>query len=191
MIDWLKDPWPWYVAGPLIGLMVPALLIVGNRMFGISSNLRTVCAITLPRRIQFFRYDWRKVGGWNLVFALGILIGGVLVGLMTDPSTEIAISASTVADLKALGVTDFSGFVPQEIFSWDTLFSLPGIVSLVAGGFLVGFGSSYAGGCTSGHAIAGLADFQLPSLVAVLGFFAGGLLVTHLILPWLLSGVGG
>lgn len=57
---------------------------------------------------------------------------------------------------------------------------------MVIGGFLVGFGTAYAGGCTSGHAIAGLADRQAASLLAVCGFFAGGLTCTYLVLPLVL-----
>lgn len=181
-------PWPWYVAGPLIGLFVPALLLIGNRMFGVSANLRHACAAALPSRAAFFQYDWRRVGGWNLAFALGILIGGVLVGLTIPAGAEVALSPAARESIGALGVRDFGGMVPRELFSWSSLLTLRGFVMLVGGGFLVGFGTAYAGGCTSGHAIAGLADFQLPSLVAVLGFFGGGLLGTWVLLPPLMRG---
>lgn len=178
--------WPWYVAGPLIGLVVPALLLLGNRMFGISSNLRHLCAATLPSRAEFFRYDWRA-GSWNLVFAFGILIGGALVQLTTPEGGMITLSAAARESIGALGVHSFSGLVPQELFSWHALTTIRGAVMLVGGGFLVGFGTAYAGGCTSGHAISGLADGQLPSLVAVIGFFAGGLFGTWVVLPALLG----
>jgi len=190
MRDFLMNPWPWWIAGPAIGLTVPLLLLVGNRMLGISANLRTVCAATAPGKAEFFRYDWRSVGGWNLAFAVGILIGGFVATQWLGGGGEIAISAATQSDLAQLGIAPQVGLVPAEIFSWDQLLTLPGIVMLIGGGFLVGFGASYAGGCTSGHAIMGLADLQLPSLIAVIGFFAGGLAVTHFVLPLLLSGVG-
>lgn len=185
MLDLISRPWPWYVAGPLIGLMVPILLLVGNRMFGFSSNFRHACAAILPGRAEYLRYDWRGAGGWNLVFALGTLLGGALAATLLANPEPIAISASTRADLAALGVSDFSGYVPSEVFSWAALGTVRGLVMLVLGGFLVGFGTAYAGGCTSGHGIAGLADFQLPSLIAVVGFFVGGLVGTHLLLPLL------
>ncbi len=190
MLEWLRQPWPWYVAGPLIGLTVPALLIIGNRMFGISANLRTMCAAVAPRGIEFFRFDWRRVGGWNLTFALGIVLGGALAATVLAGPSEVAISAATRADLAALGITDFQGLVPDDLFSWGRLFTPAGLVVLVVGGFMVGFGAAWGGGCTSGHAIMGLADRQVPSLIAVVGFFAGGLLGTHLVLPWLLRGLG-
>jgi hypothetical protein len=181
----LTHPWPWYVAGPLIGLFVPALLILGNKQLGISSNLRHLCAAVVPGRVEFFRYDWRQTGLWNLVFLAGLVVGGFIGGkLLAAPS--VAISAEAQAQLAALGIHDFSGLVPRELFSWSSLLTLRGSVLTVLGGFLVGFGTAYAGGCTSGHGIAGLADLQLPSLIAVLGFFAGGLLATYLILPQLL-----
>jgi uncharacterized protein len=190
---WLFGEWPWYVAGPLIGLFVPALLLVGNKVFGISSNLSHLCAAIAPAkpeffRPEFFRYDWRKVGLWNLVFLAGVLIGGFLAFHGGPPQT-IAISAETRSSLARLGIHDFSGVVPHELFSWHALLTLRGFVLVVVGGFLVGFGTAYAAGCTSGHAISGLANFQLPSLIAVLGFFAGGLAATYFILPFVLRGL--
>lgn len=179
-----SNSWPWYIAGPLIGLFVPALLILGNAVFGVSSSLRHTCAAVLPRSTKYLDYDWKNSGLWNLIFVVGILIGGFLAVHWGAPH-EIAISSATRADLAKLGIHDFSGLAPREIFSWPALFSLRGFVSVIVGGFLVGFGTAYAGGCTSGHAISGLANLQLPSLIAVIGFFAGGLLATFFLLPLL------
>lgn len=187
LLSALAAPWPWYVAGPLIGLFVPALLVVGNKVFGISSNLRHVCAAVAPGSVEFFRYDWRRTGAWNLVFALGILLGGALAGRYLAGAGVVHLSAAARASLARLGVHDVTGLVPRELFHWGALATWRGLVTLVGGGFLVGFGTAYAGGCTSGHAISGLADLQLPSLVAVLGFFAGGLIATWFILPRLLG----
>jgi uncharacterized membrane protein YedE/YeeE len=188
MTAWFAREWPWYVAGPLIGLFVPALLIVGNKTFGISSNLRHLCSAIAPGRVEFFRYDWKRTGVWNLLFLAGVLIGGFIAShaVMVHP---VAISAETKAALVRLGIHDFSGMAPREVFSWRALLTLRGFISVVVGGFLVGFGTAYAGGCTSGHALSGLANFELPSLIAVLGFFAGGLAATYLILPFLLGGI--
>ena len=183
-MDVLKEPWPWFVAGPLIGLFVPALLLVGNKLFGFSSNLRHACAAAFPGRIEFFRYDWKAEGGWNLAFLAGTVAGGFLaVNVLGVP--DIALSDATRTALSGLGLHDLSGLAPREVFDWASVLTLRGLVLVVGGGFLVGFGTAYAGGCTSGHAIAGLADLQLPSLLAVLGFFAGGLLATHALLPLL------
>lgn len=184
MTAWLSGTWPWYVAGPAIGLFVPALLLVGNKVFGISSNLRHLCSAIAPGRIEYFRYDWKGAGLWNLMFLAGVLLGGIVASHWGAPH-DVAISESTRAALTKLGIHDFSGVAPQEVFSWHALLTLRGFVSVIAGGFLVGFGTAYAGGCTSGHAISGLANFQLPSLIAVLGFFAGGLVATFFILPLL------
>ncbi len=186
MIELLSHPWPWYVAGPLIGLVVPVLLLLGNKQFGISANLRHACAIAAPGRIAFFRYDWRRVGGWNLAFVVGVLLGGFIAAHWLASDAPIQLADATKVDLRALGIRDFSGLVPNELFNWRSVLTPRGLVMLVGGGLLVGFGTAYAGGCTSGHAISGLADLQLPSLVAVLGFFAGGLIATWLILPMVL-----
>lgn len=180
-----STPWPWYIAGPVIGLFVPALLIMGNRLFGVSSNLRHLCSAVFSGRIEHFRYDWRCDGLWNLLFAAGILVGGFVASRGAGPQ-NVAISEQTRVALVSLGIHDFAGLAPRELFTWSALLTLRGFVSVVLGGFLVGFGTAYAGGCTSGHAISGLADLQVSSLIAVAGFFAGGLIATHFILPLLL-----
>jgi uncharacterized membrane protein YedE/YeeE len=182
-MDLLPQPWPWYVAGPIIGLCVPLLLVLGNRRFGISSNLRHICAAIAPAAIDQFRYDWRQ-DAWNLWFLAGTVAGGFIAWQVLG-IPDIALSAATRDALTALGVQQFAGLAPADVFSWPGLTTVTGFVSVVVGGFLVGFGTAYAGGCTSGHAIFGLATFQLPSLVAVLGFFAGGLAATHWLLPLL------
>jgi uncharacterized membrane protein YedE/YeeE len=181
------EVWPWYVAGPLIGLIVPLLLFLGGKQFGISSNFRHMCAAIYPGKNEFLRYDWKRSGLWNLTFAAGVVIGAwIATHWLGSPGEVIGISEATRADLTALGITRFDGLVPAEIFAWDALLSVPGFVFIVLGGFLVGFGARYAGGCTSGHAISGLSALEVPSLVAVLGFFVGGLIVTHVVLPLVL-----
>lgn len=186
MIEFVSQPWPWYVAGPIIGLFVPLLLLIGGKQLAVSGNLRHLCAAIAPANIEFLRYDW-KAGIWNLTFAAGILVGGFVgVALLASPDPAIDLAPATVEALRDLGVDNFTGLVPSDIFSWAGLGTVPGMIMIIGGGFLVGFGARYAGGCTSGHAISGLADLQFPSLVAVLGFFIGGLIVTHLILPLLL-----
>lgn len=184
MTDIASAPWPWYVAGPVIGLFVPALLLAGNRTFGVSSNLRHMCSALMPGRVEHFRYDWKRTGLWNLLFIAGAGLGAFLAARWGGPQ-PVGISEQTRLALTSLGIHDFSGLAPAELFTWSALLTLKGFVSIVLGGFLVGFGAAYAGGCTSGHAISGLADRQLPSLIAVAGFFAGGLLATHFILPLL------
>ena len=185
MIEFISQPWSWYVAGPLIGLIVPALLLAGGKQFGVSENLRHLCAATIPAGIPFLQYEWKKAGLWNLVFIGGSVIGAFLASQWLAGPGFVAISDATRADLAVLGISDFDGLAPTEIFGLDRLLSFEGFVFVILGGFLVGFGTRWAGGCTSGHAISGLADLQVPSLIAVLGFFAGGLLMTHLIFPFL------
>jgi uncharacterized protein len=185
VLDILARPWPWYVAGPIIGLFVPALLLLGNRQFGISSNLRHLCAAIAPGAIEFFRYDWRKTGLWNLAFLGGILAGSVIASRLIG-TPDVGLTPDTRATLAALGVRDFSGLVPGDLFSWSSLLTLRGAILIAGGGFLVGFGTAYAGGCTSGHAISGLAVLERASLLAVIAFFAGGLFGTYVLLPLLL-----
>ena len=185
VVEFISQPWPWYVAGPIISVVMISLILFGNS-FGISANLRTMCSIVgAGKSCEFFDFNW-KGQIWNLVFALGLVLGGIIAHLYLTPSTEVNLSAQTIEDLKALGIEQpGTHLVPMDVFSWESLFTLRGFNILVVGGFLIGFGTRYAGGCTSGHAISGLSDLQLPSLIAVIGFFIGGLFVTYLVLPFL------
>lgn len=183
MIDILSQPWPWYVAGPLIALTMFLLLFFGKN-FGVSSTLRTTCAIGGAGKINdFFDFDWKKQI-WNIIFVLGMIIGGFIASTWLQQPDPIPLAQNTVEKLQEMGISNpGADYVPTEIFSWESLLTLRGFILLVVGGFFVGFGARYAGGCTSGHAISGLSDLQLPSLIAVIGFFIGGLLVTYLFLP--------
>ena len=182
MLEIIRQPWHWSIAGILIGLTVPALLIIGNKAFGISSSLRHICAACFPANISFFKYDWKKEI-WNLFFVFGILIGGFIAGTFLASPSDIVINENTIRDLKALGVTDFAHLLPYDIFSMENIFTLKGFVFFVIGGFFVGFGTRYAGGCTSGHSIMGLSNLQFPSLVATICFMIGGFVMTLLIFP--------
>jgi uncharacterized membrane protein YedE/YeeE len=178
--------WPWYVAGPLIGLTVPALLILGNKSFGISSSLRHICAACIPARIKFFQYDWKKEI-WNLFFVGGILVGALLVTLFFPTTEPVRVHPELQLELAQYGLTDYSQLVPPELFNWSSLLTVKGFIMIIFGGFLVGFGTRYAGGCTSGHSIMGLANLQWPSLVATCCFMAGGFLMANVLLPIILS----
>jgi len=187
VMDFLLQPWAWYVSGPLIALTMTALLFLG-RTFGMSSNLRTLCTLVGAGKFaDFFRFDWRS-HGWNLVFALGALVGGFLMATLGTHAGDVHLAESVTQNVKALGLDADGAFAPVALFGkpgqWPPL---SGLLSLIAGGFLIGFGSRWAGGCTSGHAISGLSDLQKGSLIAVVGFFAGGLIMTWFILPHLFS----
>ena len=185
MINFLSQPWPWYVAGPLIALTMTLLLFFGER-FGVSSNFRTMCTLSGAGRVaEFFRFDW-KAQRWNLVFILGALIGGFISANYLSDGSTMLLSEKTVSALSEMGFTSIGDqLVPMELFGMERLGEPMGLALLLIGGALVGFGARYAGGCTSGHAISGLSELQWPSLIAVIGFFIGGLIMTHLIIPQL------
>lgn len=185
LIEWIKQPWPWYVAGPLIGLTVPALLLMGNKRFGISSSLRHMCAACIPANINYFKYDWKKEI-WNLFFVFGILMGGLIAVQLINNPHPIRVNPALVAELKGYGITNYSQLIPIEVFNWQSLLHPKGWLLMVGGGFLVGFGTRYAGGCTSGHSITGLSNLQWPSLVATICFMTGGFIMANLILPFIL-----
>lgn len=186
-MDFIFSPWPWYVSGPLIGLFVPGLLYFGNKSFGVSSTLRSVCSMCTPINEDFYRKDdWRR-DAWNLVFIAGVLIGGIIAGQFMSNNESVELGERTIKHLSSLGISDFGTLQPQEIFSWAEALSLRTLLMTVLGGFFVGFGARYGGGCTSGHAIMGLSNLQLPSLIAVIGFFIGGLFMTYFVLPQILT----
>jgi uncharacterized membrane protein YedE/YeeE len=187
MTDLIVRPWPWWIAGPLIGAVVPFVYWYGGKKWGVSSSLQHLCAATIPAGIGYLRYDWRRIGSWQLAMVAGIVVGGFIAARVLGPEALLVeISPATAADLRGLGLTDLTGLAPSEIFHWGALFGPAGLGLVVVGGFLVGFGSRYADGCTSGHAISGLANFQPSSFVAVVGFFVGGLLSTWVLLPLIL-----
>lgn len=189
MIEYISQPWPWYVAGPLISLVMFLLLWFGGE-FGVSSSLRSVlCAMGAGKTCKFFDFDWKR-DIWNMMFVLGVVLGGFIAFQFLMTGAPVDINPATIATLQGYGVesppTDGT-LVPVSIFSWESLFTVKGFLMIAVGGFLVGFGSRYAGGCTSGHAISGLSNLQLPSLIAVIGFFIGGLLMSWFILPFVLQ----
>ena len=186
MMELIKQPWPWYVAGALVGLTVPALLLLGNKHFGISANPRHICAACFTSNIKFFKYDWKKEV-WNLFFVAGILIGGFLAAQFLANPEPVQVAPALLAELRGYGIEDTSKVLPKELFSLESLLSFRGLIMLVGGGFLVGFGARYAGGCTSGHSIMGISNLQVPSMIATAAFMAGGFLMANVILPFILN----
>ncbi len=183
----LFQTWPWYVSGLLIGFIMLSLIYFG-KSFGMSSNLRSLCSMAgLGKRVSFFDFDW-KSQRWNLIVVVGAMLGGfVAVHFMSD-STNVTLNPKTIVQLSQLGIDAPNGkLMPDALFGSTVFSSFKGVFLLVLGGVLIGFGSRYAGGCTSGHAISGLSNLQVPSLKAVIGFFIGGLIMAHLLLPLILN----
>ena len=184
-MDFIFKPWPWYIAGPMLAFLMFLLLMVGKR-FGMSSNLRTMCTICgAGNKSDFFNFDW-KSQKWNLIVVAGAIIGGFIAANFLTTDMAVAINSKTIKDLNEIGFASAgSAYLPTELYGTSALLSFKTVLILVVGGLLVGFGARYAGGCTSGHAISGLSNLQLPSLIAVIGFFIGGLTMIHFIFPLL------
>ncbi len=182
-MNWIYEPWPWYISGPMIAFIMFLLIMVGKN-FGMSSNLRTMCTICgAGNKADFFKFDW-KFQKWNLVVVLGAIIGGFIGSQFLSNDSTVAINPATISNLKSLGFESAgTAYLPTELFDISSLLSIKNILLLTIGGVLVGFGARYAGGCTSGHAISGLSNLQLPSLIAVVGFFIGGLIMINFLFP--------
>ena len=181
-MEFILQPWSWWFSGIMIAAIMFFLLYFGQS-FGFSSNLRTICAAAgLGKSAKFFDFNW-KAQIWNLVFLVGAILGGFIAREFLSTDAPVLISEATIQDLSKLGIAAPQSLQPAELFGLDAVLSIRGFLLLAFGGLMVGFGSRYAGGCTSGHAISGLSDLQVPSLIAVVGFFIGGLLMTYLFLP--------
>lgn len=179
----ILEPWPWYVSGILLGVLVPAMLWLGS-VFGVSGNLDSICGMLGAGRFaDHFRFDLKERIP-SLVFVVGAVVGGSIASnFLTAENYVVQISEAAVRSLTSLGITEFEGLQPHQIFNWSFLGTAQGLILMVLGGFLIGFGARYAGGCTSGHSITGMSSLQIPSLVATIGFFIGGLIATHLLMP--------
>ncbi len=182
MREFITQTWSWWFSGTLIASIMFFLLYFG-KSFGFSSNLRTICAAAgLGKKTKFFNFDWKKQI-WNIVFLIGAIVGGFIAKQFLSTDLPVNISQATITDLAELGIAAPTSLQPTELFGLNAILSIKGFLLLAFGGLMVGFGSRYAGGCTSGHAISGLSDLQWPSLIAVIGFFIGGLIMTFFILP--------
>ena len=182
-MNWIFEPWPWYVAGPLIALIMFLLIFLGKK-FGMSSNLETICTMCgAGRKSDYFDINWKNQR-WNLVVVIGAVIGGFVGAHLLSNGSAVAINPDTISILKGLGFQSAGeSYLPEELFSLDALTDIKSLSLLLIGGVLIGFGARYAAGCTSGHAISGLSNLQLPSLIAVIGFFIGGLIMVHVLFP--------
>jgi len=189
--DMLSQPWPWYVSGALI-VLVMQLLVFNGKSFGVSASMRAACsAMGAGKSVSFFDFDWKGSQGWNMLFITGAAIGGFISMQFLSGDEPMELGAKTIEYVESIGFsapTATNGktdLLPQEINDPNFVFSAKGLFILIFGGLLIGFGARYAGGCTSGHAISGLSQLQIPSLIAVIGFFIGGLTMTYFILPLL------
>jgi uncharacterized membrane protein YedE/YeeE len=182
-MEFITQPWAWYVAGPVIAVVMFLLYYFGER-FGVSSNLETFCSIGgAGKFVDYFKIDWKQ-NSWNLIFVAGAITGGFIASQWLSPSNVVDLNPQTIQDLADIGIQNAGAtYLPDEIFSIETMLTLKGFLILLVAGVMVGFGARWAGGCTSGHAIVGLSNLELPSLISVIGFFIGGLIMTWFILP--------
>ena len=185
-MNWIYDPWPWYIGGPLIAFVM-LLLLLSEKKFGMSSNLRTICAaFGAGKSTPFFDYNW-KSQGWNIIVILGAFVGGLIGAQFLSTQTAVDLHPDVILQLQELNIVDAGqAYMPERLFGSASWTDWKSLSILAVGGFMVGFGARYAGGCTSGHAISGLSNLQLPSLIAVIGFFIGGIITNHFLIGYIL-----
>ena len=182
-MDFILQPWAWYFGGPLIAISLLLYFYFGKN-FGVSTNFETLCSMAgAGKFLDYFKKDWKE-RDFALLFVVGLIIGGFISATYLIPNQTIDLNPKTIQELTDLGFSNVGNqYFPDEIFSIEVVFSLKGFLILLVSGLLIGFGTRYAGGCTSGHAITGLSSLQLPSLLAVIGFFIGGIIATWFIIP--------
>jgi len=182
-MDFMLQPWPWFIGGPLIAVSLLLYFYFGKN-FGASTNFETMCTILGADKFSdYFKKDWKEQA-FALMFVVGLIIGGFIAAYYLIPNQNIDLNPQTVQELTDLGFSNVGNqYFPDEIFGENAYTSLKGFLILIVSGILIGFGTRYAGGCTSGHAITGLSSLQLPSLLAVIGFFIGGIIATWFIIP--------
>ena len=182
-MDFILEPWAWYIGGPLIAISLFSYFYF-SKNFGVSTNFETLCTMAGAGKVsEYFKKDWKE-RDFSLLFVIGLIIGGFISAHYLIPNQEINLNPKTVQELTDLGFSNVGNqYFPNEIFGEDVVFSLKGFLILLISGVFIGFGTRYAGGCTSGHAITGLSSLQLPSLLATIGFFIGGIIATWFIIP--------
>ena len=185
-MNWIFDPWPWFIGGPLIAFVM-LLLLLSEKKFGMSSNLKTICAaFGTGKSTPFFNYDW-KSQRWNIIVVLGAFAGGLVGSHFLSSQTAVELHTDVIIQLQALNISDAGqAYMPDRFFGETAWTDWRSLSILAIGGFLVGFGARYAGGCTSGHAISGLSNLQMSSLIAVIGFFIGGIIMNHFLIGYIL-----
>lgn len=169
----IYEPWPWYIGGPLIGLFVISLLLIEKKSLGVSSSFDEICQIGSKTKTS--------TSAWQITFVIGLILGGSIIYLVNDTSYTITISEGAKTKLSTYGVSNFEGYVPSQLFNFESV----NIFILSIGGLLIGFGARYAGGCTAGHSIMGIALLAGSSIITTVGFFIGGLASTYLLIPYL------
>ena len=160
----MKEPLAWYIAGPLLGLMVPLLLILREKQFGISSSYRYLLSF-IPNKIPYFNYE-RRADQWQFIFSFGLILSGF-------------------AAIQLFGISDALIELPRNKYAiqYAELFEMKNGLQFFFGGILVGFGARYANGCTAGHCIMGVSQFAVSSILATICFFIGGLIGSFFVVP--------
>jgi len=177
--------WHWAFSGFMVSLVMLGLILLG-KSFGLSSTYRTFCAFMGGGKISdFFRFDFRSQL-WNILFIVGVIIGGFIASEFFFDIKSIVIDKQAVQFLKSAGFLNHTSkietLLPPELFNLNAR----GLIIICTGGILSGFGARYAGGCTSGHFVSGLSNLQLPSLITLIFFMVGGMITTHFIIPIIL-----
>lgn len=150
----------WAIAGGAIGVITLLLLYLTNRRLGISTGFESVCAL-VSRRPYFQRDELQGPGRWRLPFLAGLFVGGVASATLAgglEPSMELGMFEAA------------SGAGHTGKLAW-----------MFVGGLFIGFGARLAGGCTSGHGIFGIANFEKSSWISTVSFMAAGIATTQLV----------
>ncbi len=99
-------------------------------------------------KANFFDFNWRAQK-WNLTVIVGAAIGGFIAMNFLTEDPAVAINPETVSILQGLGFQSAGeAYLPDELFCLEALTDWKALPILIIGGFLLGFGARWAGGCT-------------------------------------------
>lgn len=144
--------WPWWIAGPALGLLVVGFFLVSNQPLGASGAYAETAKVLTGRK---------DAVSWRVWYLIGIPVGGFLGITLVGNGFEAR-----------------TGYEPL-VEAWNSNWIVGAVV--LVGATVMGYGARMAGGCTSGHGICGTAQRSPASLAATGTFMAVAIATTYLL----------
>ena len=165
---WLtRARWAPYLVGAGIGVLSWLAFLLSDHPLGVSTAYARTAGMVEKavrgEKVKEKEYyqEHEPVVDWEWMLVLGLLVGATASAVLSG---------------------DFRWEVVPPM--WEGGFGYSPVVRIavaVLGGWLIGFGARWAGGCTSGHGISGALQLVISSWLAALCFFIGGIAAAFLL----------